>query len=489
MSVHYRETMIPQILSLGQARVLVLGDIMLDRYISGTVQRMSPEAPVPVVTPSARWSVPGGAANVAMNISSLGAKVGLICALFNDEASREISNSLESENIEVYGLDAGRPIPVKTRVRTELQHIVRIDDEQLQPLHLDDEILNLVQTLLGNEDYNLLLISDYAKGLLNEELFKKLIQLGHDLNVPIITDPKSARPDTYEGIFLLKPNLVEAQMLLDNEYLVTNPTELADLARKVQEVTKAKNVVVTAASLGCVLVDSEESYYFPAQQNIEVRDVSGAGDTFISYIAAGISNGNSVTSACELATLAATLSCTKIGTTPIAPGDLIIAIGSGLTNSSTKFVPHHQLNEVALLLPRPIVFTNGCFDVIHPGHIESLEFARSQGSSLIVACNSDQSVKSLKGEHRPLQTFETRSRILAALSSTTIVCELDELTPIRLIEIVKPDVLVKGSDYVNKEVVGQSFVEEYGGKVVFSPILEGFSTSNFEASLLDKPKN
>jgi D-beta-D-heptose 7-phosphate kinase/D-beta-D-heptose 1-phosphate adenosyltransferase len=481
--------MIPQILSLGKARVLVLGDIMLDRYISGTVQRMSPEAPVPVVTPSARWSVPGGAANVAMNVCSLGAKVGLVCALSNDDASREISRGLDLENMQVYGLEAGRPIPVKTRIRTDLQHIVRIDDEQLQPLNLDHEILNLVETLLESDEYNLLLISDYAKGLLNEDLFKKLIQLGRNLAVPVITDPKSARPETYEGIFLLKPNLVEAQMLIGGEYSVSDSQDLDTLARKVLEVTKAENVVVTAASLGCVLVNSEESYYYPAQRNVEVRDVSGAGDTFISYIAAGISNGNSVPSSCELATLAATLSCTKIGTTPITPSDLIIAIGSEITNTSAKFVPHHQLHEVVSLLPRPIVFTNGCFDVIHPGHIESLEFARAQGASLIVACNSDQSVKQLKGEHRPLQTFESRIRILSALTSTTIICQLDDLTPINLIEIVKPDVLVKGSDYLNQEVVGQKYVEEYGGKVVLSPILQGHSTSGFEASLLNRPRN
>lgn len=481
--------MIPQILSLGKARVLVLGDIMLDRYISGTVKRMSPEAPVPVVTPSARWSVPGGAANVAMNVSSLGAQVGLICALFDDDASREISNSLQSENIEVFALDAGRPIPVKTRIRTELQHIVRIDDEELEPLHLDDEIFNLVQNLVRDDEYNLLLISDYAKGLLNENLLKRLIQLGRELNIPVITDPKTASPDTYDGIFLLKPNLLEAQMLLGTEFLVSDSTDLITLAKKVRELTKASNVVVTAAALGCVLVNSDESHYFPAHQNIEVRDVSGAGDTFISYLAAGLSTGNSVSSSCDLATLAATLSCSKVGTTPIAPSDLIIAIGSGLTNTFAKFVAYQQLNEVAALLPRPVVFTNGCFDVLHPGHIESLEFARSQGASLIVACNSDQSVRSLKGKHRPLQAFETRVRILAALTSTTIICELDDLTPLKLIEIVKPDVLVKGSDYTDKEVVGQSFVEEYGGKVVLSPILEGFSTSGFEASLIDRTKS
>lgn len=481
--------MIPQILSLGKARVLVLGDIMLDRYISGTVKRMSPEAPVPVVTPSARWSVPGGAANVAMNVSSLGAQVGLICALFNDDASREISNSLQLENIEVFALDAGRPIPVKTRIRTELQHIVRIDDEQLEPLNLDDEIFDLVQKLIRDDKYNLLLISDYAKGLLNENLLKKLIQLGRELDIPVITDPKTASPNTYDGIFLLKPNLVEAQMLLGSDYFVSNPADLTMLAQKVRELTRASNVVVTAAALGCVLVNSEESHYFPAHQNVEVRDVSGAGDTFISYLAAGLSTGNSVSSSCELATLAATLSCSKVGTAPIAPSDIIIAIGSGITGTSAKFVNHNQLNEVAALLPKPIVFTNGCFDVIHPGHIESLEFARSQGASLIVACNSDQSVKGLKGEHRPLQTFESRVRILAALTSTTIICELDELTPLKLIEMVKPDVLVKGSDYADKEVIGQSFVEEYGGKVILSPILEGFSTSGFEASLIDRPRN
>jgi D-beta-D-heptose 7-phosphate kinase/D-beta-D-heptose 1-phosphate adenosyltransferase len=472
--------MLSQILSLNEARVLVIGDVMIDKYVSGKTQRLSPEAPVPVIRPDARWSVPGGAANVAMNIASLGATVGLICALSNDPASAELSAALTNSGVAIFPIESNRQTPVKTRIRTDLQHIVRIDDEIVTPLDVDDQVLLIAEEQLVSGSFNVLLISDYAKGLLNEVLLKSLILLGNGLSIPVITDPKSTNPSDYENVTMLKPNLHEARALLSDEVQVENGSELIQVAQSVRAVTKAESVVVTAAGLGSALASESHSTYFKAIPDLVVRDVSGAGDTFISYLSAGISSGAEIGEVCQIATLAASLSCRSVGTTPVSTSELAAFLITEFDESGRKVVSREVLKELIEFLPRPIVFTNGCFDVLHPGHIKSLEFAKSQGRTLIVGCNSDLSVTRIKGPNRPLQDFDSRSAVLAALSCTSIICELTEDTPFELIEIVQPDVLVKGADYLDKEVVGRSIVESRGGHVELSPTVSGFSTSEFE---------
>lgn len=475
--------MISQLLSLNSARVLVVGDVMIDRYVSGSTHRLSPEAPVPVVVPNNRWSIPGGAANVAANIAFLGAQVGLVCALSTDDGSVELKNVLDSHGVHLFSIHTSRSIPIKTRIRTDLQHIVRIDEEDSSPLDLDSEVLEIVSELIEKQAFNIVLISDYAKGLISDSLLLTLNDLCRRHDVPLITDPKRDNPHLYNRIYLLKPNVKEAQNLVKRWDEVRTPADLCELAKEVRRTTNARNVIVTAGSLGCVLSDAKGQHYFPAPQKLHVRDVSGAGDTFISYIAAALSVGDSPQKASGLATLAASVSCSFVGTSPVSRSEVLLAIAESGISSSVKYIEDSLLDGIISLLPRPIVFTNGCFDVLHPGHIESLEFARSQGKSLIVACNTDASVKKLKGQHRPLQDFESRVRTLCAMSASTIVCALSEDDPESLIKRINPDVLVKGADYENKSIVGQDHVINNGGRIIFSPIISGFSTTAFEQRL------
>ena len=475
--------MISQLLSLKSARVLVVGDVMIDRYISGSTHRLSPEAPVPVVTPNDKWSIPGGAANVASNIAFLGAQVGLVCALSTDEGSVELKNVLDTNGVHLFGIHTTRSIPIKTRVRTDLQHIVRIDEEDSSPLNLDSEVLEIVSNLIETEIYNIVLVSDYAKGLISDSLLSTLNDFCRRHNVPVITDPKKDSHHVYNHMYLLKPNVKEAQDLVRSWDEIRTPADLSKLAHDVRQKTKAHNVIVTGGSLGCVLSDTDGEHYFPAPHQLHVRDVSGAGDTFISYIAAALSVGDSPSKATGLATLAASVSCSFVGTSPVSRSEVLLAIAESGISSSEKYIEDSLLDDITALLPRPIVFTNGCFDVLHPGHIESLEFARAQGMSLIVACNTDASVKKLKGQNRPLQEFESRVRTLCAISASTIVCALSEDDPESLIKRINPDVLIKGADYEGKTVVGQDHVLSRGGKVVFSPIISGFSTTAFEQKL------
>ena len=475
--------MISQLLSLKSARVLVVGDVMIDRYISGSTHRLSPEAPVPVVTPTKKWSIPGGAANVASNIAFVGAQVGLVCALSSDKGSVELKNALDANGVHLHAIHTSRPIPSKTRIRTELQHIVRIDEEDPSPLNLDSEVLEIVTELIEQKLYNIVLVSDYAKGLISDSLFLVLNDFCGHHDVPIITDPKNTNHHVYNQIYLLKPNIKEAQELVESRTEIRSRDDLSRLANDVRQKTEAHNVIVTGGSLGCVLSDTDGEHYFPAPNQLHIRDVSGAGDTFISYIAAALSVGESPRKAAELATLAASVSCSFIGTSPVSLSEILLTIAEAGISSSQKFIEDALIDDVVAILPRPIVFTNGCFDVLHPGHIESLEFARAQGMSLVVACNTDASVKKLKGEHRPLQDFESRVRTLCAISASSIVCALSEDDPESLIKRIKPDVLIKGADYEGKTVVGQDYVLSRGGKVIFSPIIAGFSTTAFEQKL------
>lgn len=475
--------MISDLLSLRAAKVLVVGDVMVDRYVTGQVNRISPEAPVPVISHESTWSVPGGAANVAMNIAALGSSVGLVCALGDDQASDFLRAELMSRGVSIHTTSARRPVPVKTRIRTDLQQIVRIDEEDSSPLGLDQEVLDLAVELMTGEGYGVLLLSDYSKGLVSSDLTRMLVAAGRRHGFLTIADPKKSDPDTYKDIFLLKPNLTEAQDIAGVRTTINDGHDLSTLARLVRNSTGADNVVVTGGPIGCSLATDVGSVHFPAPSGLHVRDVSGAGDTFVSFAAAGVGSGLPLESVCRLATLASSISCTYVGTSPVRTEDILRDMFETATDSSIKLVADRDVEAISALLPRPLVFTNGCFDVLHPGHVASLEFARSQGASLVVAVNSDESVRLLKGENRPLQAFDVRARVLCALSSTSMVCCLFDETPLSLIERIAPDVLVKGADYRDKEVVGQTFVESRGGRVVLSPILPGHSTTDFEKSM------
>lgn len=459
---------------------------MLDRYISGKVRRVSPEAPVPVLDPDARWSVPGGAANVALNIAGLGAKVGLICALGPDDASRELADQLATNEVSLYPIMTSRSIPVKTRVRTEIQHLIRIDEETSDPLGLNDGLMKILSEVLHSSDYNVLLLSDYSKGLLNDELISEIISFAQSSGCMVVTDPKKSNPSAYLNTFLIKPNLEEAKALTGWSRDIQDVDDLISLSQLVLEKTKAQNVITTGGSLGSVLASPDQTVHFEASHQLPIRDVSGAGDTFISYVSAGLSVGDPIDLCCELATFAASVSCASVGTRSVSVKDVLSAWLESNNRSIHKVISDEEIEAVVAMLPRPIVFTNGCFDVLHPGHIASLEFARNLGASLIVGVNTDESVRQLKGPSRPLQDVNTRMRILGALSSTTAICQFSSDTPLELIQRIVPDVLVKGDEYNLNEVVGREIVESNGGRIVLMERVPGFSTTDFAKSLLDK---
>jgi D-beta-D-heptose 7-phosphate kinase/D-beta-D-heptose 1-phosphate adenosyltransferase len=474
----------------GQIKVLVVGDLMIDRYIIGDVDRISPEAPVPVLRHAQRYERPGGAANVAMNLAGLGCQAFLAGFWGGDAEQGELAGLLGRAGVDTLGVvSSARPTISKTRIVGRNQQLLRLDIESR-----DDapavEMERLQQRAVGLVDkVHAVILSDYAKGALTTGLCEAVIRAARAAGVPILADPKTPDFSKYSGATAICPNLHELSVATGID---SHRTEVLLAAARTQMIEHDfQYMVVTMSEKGISLLRPPApgvpaTFHSPARAR-EVFDVSGAGDTVIATLAASLAGGLGIETAIELANLAAGIVVGKIGTVPIAHHELI----SKLTPSSGNTADDKVLDLERLKLRianwresgESIVFTNGCFDILHVGHITLLEQCRRFGSKLVLGLNADGSISRLKGPTRPIVGQAERARVMAALAAVDAVVLFEEDTPLELIRAIKPDVLVKGGDYSVETVVGHEEVIAAGGRVEIVPTVEGFSTTNIVKKL------
>jgi len=457
-----------------QANVLVVGDVMLDRYWHGPAARISPEAPVPVVNVKQIEERPGGAANVALNIAALGAKSKIIGLVGNDEAAQAINSSLSSVRVVTdFVTVPNAPTITKLRVLSRHQQLIRLDfEESFATIDSSQMIDNMNKALDGS--VSVVVFSDYNKGSLAD--IQNMIQQAKKKSAKILIDPKGSDFEKYRGATLLTPNLSEFEAVVGH---CKNDQELFERAEKLVVELQLEAMLVTRSEHGMTLIREGKAPFHLATQAQEVFDVTGAGDTVIAVLAASIAAGSSFEDACALANAGAGVVVGKIGTSTVNTIELANAvysqqeIGFGvLTEEQLKLAV-----KLAQHRGEKVVMTNGCFDILHAGHVSYLNTAREQGDRLIVAVNSDQSVRGLKGEGRPVNPVDRRMAVLAGLGAVDWVIEFTEETPQRLIAGILPDLLVKGGDYKPEQIAGGDEVIANGGEVRVLQFKDGCSTS------------
>lgn len=457
-----------------QANVLVVGDIMLDRYWYGGTNRISPEAPVPVVKIDALEERPGGAANVAMNITSLSGNVRLIGLTGIDEAAKILDEELSKHHVHCdFVAVSTHPTITKLRVLSRNQQLIRIDFEEGFDKVDASPILERIQTALTT--HKVLVLSDYAKGALSS--IQKMIDLANQANVPILVDPKGTDFERYRGATLLTPNMSEFEAVVGH---CDSEQEIVEKGLALIKKYQLKALLVTRSEKGMTLLQLDKPTYHLPTQAKEVFDVTGAGDTVIATLAAALASGQSLEDSCYLANAAAGVVVGKLGTSTVSQVELENAIRARKDNGFGVMIEDELKEEVKKARQRgeKIVMTNGCFDILHAGHVSYLANARKLGDRLIVAVNSDASVKQLKGESRPINPLMQRMIVLGALDSVDWVVPFDEQTPQRLIANILPDVLVKGGDYKPEDIAGGKEVIDAGGIVKVLNFEDGCSTTN-----------
>jgi D-beta-D-heptose 7-phosphate kinase/D-beta-D-heptose 1-phosphate adenosyltransferase len=454
--------------------ILIVGDVMLDEYIMGDVLRISPEAPVPVVKTRERKSVLGGAANIAANVVALNAQAALIGVVGKDNATeifKAEGNKAGIDFIPVYSSD--RLTTVKTRIVGNKYQIVRYDDE------ITDNISEAEETVLLKEFESrlpladIVVISDYAKGICTERVCRQIIETAKKFGKHVFVDPKQSDWKRYEGAFLIKPNLREFYQAARGKLSAVN-IEMA--AKQLMSEYGISNVLITKSQYGMSLVTAEKTYDIQSEVK-EVYDVSGAGDTVIATLAVFSANGMSLPDSIKIANAAAGIAVSKRGTYTVTLEEL----KEKLDNNENKIISNDDIVKFIRRLRKlhkRIVFTNGCFDILHVGHIRVFREAKKHGDVLIVGLNSDASVKRLKGEGRPVNSESDRAFTLSELKSVDGVIIFEEDTPYELIKAISPDVLVKGGDYSEDTIIGADFVKGKGGAIVIVPLVSGKSTSN-----------
>jgi D-beta-D-heptose 7-phosphate kinase/D-beta-D-heptose 1-phosphate adenosyltransferase len=464
-------------------RLLVVGDVMLDKYIWGEVGRISPEAPVPVVRATHQSEQPGGAANVAMNLARLGAQTTVIGFAGGDESENLLTESLRSNGITPeFLVSGGFPTVTKLRILGGRQQMLRLDSERLGARPQNDYD-RLIQTVLAHlPGCHAVVLSDYAKGVLTPEVCQAVIHAARGLKIPVLVDPKSTDFTGYRGATTICPNLSE---LSSAARLATNLEAhdlkaLLDAAEVMVQAFDLDFLIVTLSEKGIGLVRPGSRFMAPAVAR-QVFDVSGAGDTVIAVLALCLASGLSPETAVKVANVAAGIVVGKLGTVPVERYELLAALAPEIAlHAEDKVVTRQELvSRIALWKANGerVVFTNGCFDLLHVGHIEVLEQAHRFGDRLIVAINSDESVSCLKGPSRPIVGERERCRVLAALAAVDAVVVFGEPTPLELILATRPDVIVKGGDYGVDTVVGAKEVQSWGGQVKIVSLVEGFSTT------------
>ncbi len=463
---------------LSRTSVMVIGDVMLDRYVYGTVDRISPEAPIPILAVEKEVAMPGGAGNVVRNLTALGAAVAFVSVVGDDQAGSDLTGLVGIQpGVEPWLLvHGGRTTTVKTRYVSNGQQLLRADQEETGPLppKLAERMLKIAGDTMAAT--SVAVLSDYRKGVLAGTVPAQLIAAAKTTGRRVVVDPKGPDYARYAGADVITPNrreLAEAtEMPVDTEAAIV----LAATALRSAHGFGA--VLVTRAEDGMTLVDADGAHHFPAEA-AEVYDVSGAGDTVVATLAAGMAAGLDLPVAVRLANIAAGIVVGKVGTAVAREADMLAALtpqGSALRKIVTRDMAMEQLERWRRRGWRA-GFTNGCFDLLHPGHVHLLEQARGQCDRLVVGLNSDASVRRLKGPTRPVQPEAARAAVLASLAAVDLVVVFDEDTPEATLNLLRPDLLVKGADYTIDRVVGADMVQGWGGRVWLADLLPGFSTT------------
>lgn len=476
--------------AFSHVQALCLGDVMLDRFISGSVKRISPESPVPVLSVDANTTVPGATANVARNIAAQGGRCTLISVVGQDVVADELTRCLAS----IHGVDThwvrepGRPTTEKIRFVAHGQHMLRTDIEMTAPISSasEQQVLELVKQKIAS--HQVLVLSDYAKGVLTDKVVQGAISLAQAQGVPVIVDPKSKIFQRYAGATVVTPNAKEVF-----DACGIDPTDDDDKAIAAGELLRMDArigaVLVTRAHRGMTLVGPDGHAHIRASAR-EVFDVVGAGDTVVATLALSLGAGDPLHEAATLANLAAGIVVGKRGTATVSHAELLAELQrigqGGLSWLEEKVM---DLESAAQLINewrqdgQKVGFTNGCFDILHVGHLSILGYAKAQCNRLVVGVNSDASVKRLKGPERPINTEDDRALLLAGLAAVDAVVIFDDDTPLQLIQRLVPDVLIKGADYTIDKIVGADVVMAHGGRVVTCPLVPGRSTTRIVDTL------
>jgi len=470
--------------------LLVVGDVMLDVYVTGKVERISPEAPAPVLRHGGGREVAGGAANVAANIVSLGGRARLIGVVGKDPEAGRLAQLLAKADVAFDPIvDPERPTTVKTRVMSGAHQMLRVDREidQAIPDALARPMLERVESALG--DVQGLVLSDYAKGALSDRLLHGAIAAAKARNVPVFVDPKRRDFSVYAGASLITPN--SGELAAATGLVCESDEQIETAARRLNGLTGAA-ILVTRSEKGMSYVAAGQAPVHMSTKARQVFDVSGAGDTVIAALAWCLTNGWPVEETMRLANLAAGVVVGKPGAATVSWEELrtsaddhempsFLRQGAATSRREAIAIREHWRREGL-----QVGFTNGCFDIIHPGHIATLRFAGSHCDRLIVGLNSDASVARLKGPMRPLQEERARATVLGAIQSVDLVVTFEEDTPEDLIAALRPDVLIKGADYADSEIIGADIVRAAGGRVLRAPLVEGLSTSRIIADAAAK---
>ena len=464
-------------------RVAVVGDVMLDRYIWGEVERISPEAPVPVVRAGRTEECPGGAANVAMNIAGLGATAILLGFCGDDAEGRGLQAALRKRGVEpTLTVLSNHPTTTKLRILGGKQQMLRLDNEQVGGYDPEAFAKLIEQIESAVESADILVLSDYAKGVLAEEVCRRAISAARKRNIPILVDPKQKDFSRYRGATTICPNL--AELSVASRTPTSDLEALLSAGQQMVADLDLEYLVATLSERGIAILRPGSRFLAPAVAR-QVFDVSGAGDTVIGTLALCIASGLNIESAAQLANIAAGIVVGKVGTAPVSRHELLASLTSEIQlHPEEKVLTWEQLRQRVLSwrsTGESVVFTNGCFDLLHVGHIAVLERARREGDRLVVGINSDRSVSQLKGPARPIVGQNERAIVLSALAAVDAVVVFDEPTPLELILAIQPDVIVKGGDYTVETVVGAQEALSWNGRVKIVPTVKGFSTTNMIA--------
>jgi len=468
---------------------LVVGDLMLDEYLWGRAERISPEAPVQIVDVVREELRLGGAGNVVNNLSELGVSVSVCSVVGDDENGGALLDAFAAKGIATDAIfrDPSRRTSRKTRVVAAHQQIVRIDRESRTGLSPDMErrVCDWIETNAAG--FNAFLLSDYLKGALTPGVIATALTAARRRGIPALIDPKGTDFSRYNGATILTPNRREAEAA--SGIAIRDAASLERAAATIMERVGLEHLLITRSEEGMSLFSrTAEPVHIPTVAR-EVFDVSGAGDTVIAALAAGMAAGAGIVEAARLANIAAGIAVSKLGTSTVTPAEIINAVSLAASDRDAKIKNRDVLAvliEAEKSRGKKIVFTNGCFDLLHAGHVKYLQKARNLGDLLVLGLNSDASVRRLKGEKRPLIGEDERAHILSALDCVDYVVIFDEDTPIELISALKPHILVKGGDYTPEGVVGKDLVESYGGRVELVSFVDGKSTTNIIERVLER---
>jgi len=462
---------------LRPAPILVAGDVMVDEYILGDVERISPESPVPVLVTRDRFRRLGGAGNVVRNLITMGGKVALVATVGRDTAGDWFKRHCEEMSVEAFWIkdDPNRPTTLKTRVVARNQQIVRIDEEHVADISPEIEAAAIHDIATVMPQVQAVIISDYGKGFLTPRLLKALLIEATSHAIPVLVDPKGMDYTKYRGATYITPNLREASTAAGIE--IRNRESLVEAGQILLDQSGAQGIIITRGKDGSTLITKKKTQDFPVR-TVEIVDVTGAGDTVIAALALAIASDFTVEDAISLANLAASLVVARFGAAAVTVEEMARSLRGD--HDRNKVI---GLNDIASVIKNhrlrghKVVFTNGCFDLFHAGHLEILRQASSLGNVLVVGINSDKSVARIKGPGRPIVGQNHRTELVCGLDFVDYVVVFDEDTPLNLIGEVRPDILVKGEDWKGKKVVGEEIVRSRGGSVEFVRLLPGVSTS------------